>query len=220
MARNVSKWTGCPAPGDVNLEGRFASVERLAPHHVTGLFKSIGGPQNDHLWQYIPIGPFDDSRALGSALQFSQEALGWHIYTICARENGAVLGMAGLMRVRPEHGSLEVGCIVFSDALKRTAIATEAMYLLARYVFEDLGYRRYEWKCNNENAASRKAAVRLGFEFEGVFRQDMVVKGKSRDTAWYSMLDREWPDLKGRFEAWLAPDNFDDNGKQKNSLGA
>ena len=168
--------------------------------------------------EYIPIGPFDSAAALGGALDFTQEALGWYLYVICDHKSQAILGVAGLTRVRPEHGSLEVGCVIFSERLKRSVIATDAMQLLARYIFEDLCYRRYEWKCNNDNEASHKAARRLGFKFEGVFRQDMVVKGQNRDTAWYSMLDKEWPHLKQRFEAWLSPENFDEQGRQKKSL--
>ena len=129
-----------------------------------------------------------------------------------------MLGMASYMRIRPEHGSAEVGFVCFSKAMQRTPAATEAMYLMARHLFDDLGYRRYEWKCDNANEKSRRAAERLGFAFEGVFRQDMVMKGRNRDTAWYSMLDTEWPAAKAAFEAWLAPENFDGEGRQRNKL--
>ncbi|VAW07153.1 Acetyltransferase, GNAT family, partial [hydrothermal vent metagenome] len=135
-----------------------------------------------------------------------------------AVDTGAVLGMASYMRIRPEAGSVEIGCIVFSGALQKTPAATEAMYLMARHIFDDLGYRRYEWKCNDENAASKSAAERLGFQFEGVFRQDMVVKGENRDTAWFSVLDSEWPEVKAGLNAWLAPENFDADGRQRRSL--
>lgn len=122
------------------------------------------------------------------------------------------------MRITPAHGVIEVGNILFSPALQRTRAATEAMYLMARHVFEDLGYRRYEWKCNAENAPSRRAALRFGFTFEGIFRQHMVVKGHNRDTAWFAMLDHEWPGRKRAFEAWLQPENFDDDGHQQRTL--
>ncbi len=127
--------------------------------------------------------------------------------------------MASYMRIRQEHGSAEVGFVLFGARLQRTAAATEAMYLMARHLFEDLGYRRYEWKCDDDNAASKRAADRLGFTFEGVFRNDMVVKGRSRDTAWFSMTDAEWPRLGGRLDAWLASENFDPDGRQKRRLG-
>ena len=122
------------------------------------------------------------------------------------------------MRIREIHGSAEVGCVAFSHALRRTPEATEAMYLMAQHLLEELGYRRYEWKCHNENAASHRAAQRFGFKFEGVFRNDMVIRGQNRDTAWYAMTDADWPNVKAAFEAWLDPSNFDAAGQQKQSL--
>ena len=127
-------------------------------------------------------------------------------------------GYASFMRMEPAHGVIEVGNILLSPALQRTTAATEAMYLMARHVFEDLGYRRYEWKCNAEHQPSRRAALRLGFTFEGIFRQHMVVKDRSRDTAWFSILDHEWPERKAAFEAWLAPANFAESGRQRQTL--
>jgi RimJ/RimL family protein N-acetyltransferase len=140
-------------------------------------------------------------------------------YAIVDKPSGAAVGRSALMRIDPVHRVIEVGSIVYSAPLQRTRGATEAMYLLARYVFETLGYRRYEWKCNALNHPSRAAALRLGFTFEGIFRQHMIVKGRNRDTAWYSMVDSEWPALKTRFERWLSPGNFDDGGRQRMSLG-
>jgi RimJ/RimL family protein N-acetyltransferase len=142
----------------------------------------------------------------------------WQPMIFRGRDSNKVLGTASYMRIRPEAGSAEVGCVVFSKALQRTPAATEAMFLMARHVFDDLGYRRYEWKCDNENAASKNAASRFGFSAEGVFRQDMVVKGKNRDTAWYSIIDDEWPTTRSAFEGWLAPENFDSSGLQRRSL--
>ena len=133
---------------------------------------------------------------------------------------GRACGIATLMEIRPAMRVIEVGHIVYGSALQRTPQATETQYLLARYAFETLRYRRYEWKCNALNAPSRRAAARYGFTFEGIFRQHMIVKGRSRDTAWYAMLDSEWPARKRAFEAWLAPDNFDADGRQKGSLAA
>jgi RimJ/RimL family protein N-acetyltransferase len=133
---------------------------------------------------------------------------------------GRAVGIATLMEIRPAMRVIEVGHIVYSPLLQRTPLATEAQYLLARYVFETLGYRRYEWKCNALNAPSRRAAERFGFTFEGVFRQHLIVKGRNRDTAWFSMLDSEWPARKAAFERWLSPENFDAAGQQKTSLAA
>ncbi len=139
-------------------------------------------------------------------------------YAIVDRRNGLAVGRAALMRIDPRNRVVEVGNIMYSPALQRTRGATEAMYLLARYVFEDLGYRRYEWKCNALNEPSQRAALRLGFSFEGIFRQHMIVKGRNRDTAWFSMLDSEWPARKREFERWLDKTNFDSQGIQKTSL--
>jgi RimJ/RimL family protein N-acetyltransferase len=140
------------------------------------------------------------------------------LLAIVPTETGKATGWASYMRINPTHGVIEVGNILFSPALQRTRAATEAMYLMARHIFDDLGYRRYEWKCNAENAPSRRAALRFGFTFEGIFRQHMVVKGHNRDTAWFAMLDHEWPARKRAFEAWLQPENFDDSGRQRRSL--
>ncbi len=140
------------------------------------------------------------------------------LFAILPIDTGKAAGWASYMRISAAHGVVEVGNILFSPALQRTRAATEAMYVMARHIFDDLGYRRYEWKCNAENAPSRSAALRLGFTFEGVFRQHMVVKGLNRDTAWFSMLDSEWPARRRAFEAWLEPENFDDAGRQRRSL--
>ena len=149
-----------------------------------------------------PIASPEDASALGTANSPEGQAGGW----------------ASLMRIKPAHGVIEVGNVLFSPALQRTRAATEAMYLMAAHVFDHLGYRRYEWKCNALNEASRRAALRLGFTFEGIFRQHMVVKDCSRDTAWFAMLDHEWPERKRAFEAWLEPGNFDEQGKQRRQL--
>lgn len=141
-------------------------------------------------------------------------------FTILDNSSGNPVGYASYMRIEPTHRSIEVGSILFTPALQRTPGATEAMYLMARHVFDDLGYRRYEWKCNALNEPSRRAALRLGFSFEGIFRQHMIIKGRNRDTAWYSMLDSEWPARKRNFEQWLAASNFDLQGRQKKSLAS
>ena len=206
-----------PRPARVTLSGQSVDVVPLDPgRHGQALFDLTRG--HDQLWTYLFEGPFADRASFDASLHkmaASQDPL--H-YAIVDRASGTAVGRAALMRIEPAHRVIEVGSILFTPRLQRTRGATEAMYLMARYVFDDLGYRRYEWKCNALNEPSRVAAVRLGFTFEGIFRQHMIIKGKSRDTAWYSIIDAEWPARKARFEAWLAPDNFDAEGRQKQAL--
>jgi RimJ/RimL family protein N-acetyltransferase len=216
---DLSDWKPCELPDMPSTGGAFVRVHRFRPERdAAALFAAIGGPHNDVLWRHIPFGPFESAAALRAILAFMKDVHGWQTLVFRARDSGETLGTASYMRIRPEAGSAEVGCVVFSKALQRTPAATEAMYFMARHLFDDLGYRRYEWKCDNDNVASRNAAVRFGFAPEGVFRQDMVIKGRNRDTAWFSMLDREWPRIDGAFQAWLAPENFDAAGKQRRSL--
>lgn len=212
-------WKPCDVPNLQPCRGRFVQISPLRPEQdAAELFAAIGGPQNDGLWRYIPLGPPESAETLMAQLSMLAEAQDWQTLVFRGSDRRETLGMASYMRIRPEAGSAEVGCVVFSKALQRTAAATEAMFLMARHLFDDRGYRRYEWKCDAENAASQSAARRLGFTSEGVFRQDMVVKGKNRDTAWFSMLDREWPSIRSAFEQWLAPENFDSAGQQRRSL--
>src|SRR4051794_6892590 len=177
-------------PERVSLPGRFVTVEPLNPErHGDELWRALSGGENDSLWMYLSDGPFSERSAFDAYLERkanSNEAL---CYVIVGNGSRLALGIASLMRIDRPNRVIEVGGIHYSRALQGTAAATEAMYLLARYAFEGLGYRRYEWKCNAQNARSRRAAERLGFTFEGIFRQHMIVKGKNRDTAWYSMLD-------------------------------
>jgi len=205
-------------PARVVLEGRDVDVVPLEPAHGDALFESTAG--RDNLWTYMFDGPFPDRAAFDAALRRWADSKDPFFFAIVDRASGQALGRAALMRIEPAHRVIEVGGILYSPRLQRTRGATEAMYLLARYVFEELGYRRYEWKCNALNAASRTSAVRLGFTFEGIFRQHMIVKGRSRDTAWYAMLDAEWPARKTRFERWLSPENFDAAGRQRTPLSA
>ena len=215
---DLKNWKYCPPPDLPVVEGRHIRIEPARfPEHAEELFAALGGEGNDDLWRYIPIGPFDDAETLGATMNAVIAHQNWQTHLLRSVETGEAVGMASYMRIRPEHGSVEIGCIMFSHKLKRTPAATEAMYMMARHIF-DLGYRRYEWKCNDSNEASKRAALRFGFTFEGTFRQDMVMKNENRDTAWYSMLDSEWPDAKEAFEAWLAPENFDEAGKQRRSL--
>jgi RimJ/RimL family protein N-acetyltransferase len=163
-------------------------------------------------------GPYPNLSAFEARLRQMASTSDPLFLTILENSSGQPVGYASYMRIEPAHRCIEVGSILFTPALQHTPGATEAMYLMARHVFNDLGYRRYEWKCNALNEPSRRAALRLGFTFEGIFRQHMIVKGRSRDTAWYSMLDSEWPARKASFERWLAPDNFDAQGRQRQSL--
>lgn len=156
---------------------------------------------------------------MASALKDKETSTGAVFFGIVPKTVGVVTGYASYMRMDPANGVIEVGNILLAPVLQRTVAATEAMYLMARHIFEDLGYRRYEWKCNANNLPSRRAALRLGFTFEGIFRQHMVIKGQNRDTAWYSLLDGEWPTRKAAFEAWLDPGNFDADGQQRRPLG-
>ena len=201
------------------LHGRFVRLEPLdAARHAPALWRNVQGA--DQVWDYLFDAPPPDQACFTADLArkaVSDDPLFW---TIVDRASGDAQGYATLMRVEPGHRVIEVGNILFTPALQRKPGATEAMSLLAGHVFDDLGYRRYEWKCNALNAPSRAAALRLGFTFEGVFRQHMLVKGRNRDTAWYSMLDTEWPSMKRSFAAWLAPDNFDAEGLQRRPLAA
>jgi RimJ/RimL family protein N-acetyltransferase len=208
-------------PERTRLEGRFVRVVPLdAERHLDDLFACMGGPQQAHLWTYMFDGPFGDRGAFAEALKTRQALDDPLFFAVEDRQKGRAVGIASYMRIEPAHRVIEVGGIVFSPALQRKPGATEAMYLMARHVFEDLGYRRYEWKCDALNAPSRRAALRLGFTFEGIFRAHMIIKGRNRDTAWFSITDSEWPARKAAFEAWLAPNNFDADGNQKGSLSA
>jgi len=188
--------------------------------HGEALFLHTCGADKEHLWRYLHEGPFDTREAFDDYLRRKTAAFDPQLYAIVDTGSGLALGLAAYMRITPEHRVIEVGNILFSRRLQKTAAATEAMYLMARHAFEGLGYRRYEWKCDSVNEPSRQAALRLGFQLEGIFRQHMIVKGRNRDTAWYSMLDTEWPLCKAVFETWLAPVNFDEAGRQKLSLSA
>jgi RimJ/RimL family protein N-acetyltransferase len=203
-------------PAAVELEGRFGRMEKLdAPRHAADLWRAVRG--NDHIWTYMAYGPFADANAFSRWLCERATLSDPFSYAVLDK-SGRASGIVTLMVVRAAMRVIEVGNIILSPALQRTPLATESQYLLARYAFETLGYRRYEWKCDALNAASRRAALRFGFTFEGVFRQHMIVKGHSRDTAWYAMLDGEWLRCKVAFEHWLSPANFDTEGRQKAAL--
>jgi len=211
--------TPAKRPERTRIEGRYVTLAPLDPQrHGDALWEQTHGRQNDRLWQYLFDGPFFDRAAFDAYLHKRAASEDPLAYGILDNGSGNAVGHATLMRIEPNHRCIEVGGILFAPALQRTRGATEAMYLFARYVFEVLGYRRYEWKCDALNEPSRRAALRLGFTFEGIFRQHMIMKGHNRDTAWFSMLDREWPEGKAAFERWLDPSNFDGEGKQISSL--
>jgi RimJ/RimL family protein N-acetyltransferase len=203
-------------PGPVTLQGRYGSLDKLAMRHAEDLWTAFQG--HDHVWTYISTdGPFPDEATFFAFLRTRAEASDPYAYAVLDAAGHAV-GYLTLLQIRPDMRVIEVGHVLYSPQLQRTPLGTEAQYLLARYAFETLGYRRYEWKCNALNAASRRAALRLGFVYEGTFRQHLIAKGRNRDNAWFSMLDSEWPARKVAFERWLAPDNFDAAGKQRLSL--
>lgn len=218
---SLRDWTPCEHPGQWPLIGTRVVLEPLDwAAHSAGLYEAVGSPAVADIWDYMPIGPFDNETEFQETFEFVRVKFGWKTLVIRGSNSGKILGMSSYMRIRKDHGSAEIGCVAFGPALKRSAEASEAMYSMARHVFEELGYRRYEWKCHNDNAASRRAATRFGFAFEGVFRNDMVVRGKSRDTAWFAMTDDDWPLIKSAFEAWLSSSNFDAAGQQIRKLGS
>jgi RimJ/RimL family protein N-acetyltransferase len=206
-------------PERICLKGQYVTVAPLDPAaHGEDLWEGVGGEAHAPLWLYMPDGPYPDRAAFDASLRAKAASEDPLYYAILDGESGRALGHASYLRIEPKHRVIEVGGLMYSPALQRTRGATEAMYLMARYAFEDLGARRYEWKCNALNEPSRRAALRLGFTMEGIFRQHMLVKGVNRDTAWYSMLDSEWPARGRRFERWLSPSNFSPEGRQISSL--
>lgn len=213
----VPNWKVPPRPDGEILRGRYAELAPLsAEAHAALLFRAYQG--QDHVWDYMPYGPFSSASQYHRWVRDHAGQPDPFFFAIRNLESGAWEGVASFLRVAPDMGSIEVGHINYSPALQRTRAATETMYLMMKWAFE-AGYRRYEWKCNALNAGSRRAAQRLGFSYEGVFRQAAVIKGRNRDTAWFAAIDSEWPALKEAFEAWLSPANFDNNGQQLERLG-
>jgi RimJ/RimL family protein N-acetyltransferase len=216
----VPTWTPPPRPTREPMEGRFARLEALDPdRHAEALHAANALEPSGRLWTYLPYGPFE---SLDAYRGWTREACAYPdtlFFAIVERASGRPAGVASYLRIDPANGSIEVGHLSFSPLLRRTPAATEAMYLMMARAF-DLGYRRYEWKCDALNAASRAAAERLGLAFEGVFRQATVYKARNRDTAWFATVDREWPALRAAFETWLAPENFDAEGRQRLALSS
>jgi RimJ/RimL family protein N-acetyltransferase len=217
----LAGWTPRARPSRKTLEGRYARLEPLdAKKHGDELHLASSGPEAERYWRYSAEGPYPDRASFEPWLKASEASADPLMFAIIDRATGRVGGRQTFLRIVPDHGVIEVGYILFGTDIARTRVATEAIYLFARHVFDDLGYRRFEWKCDNANEASKVAAERFGFTFEGIFRQHMIRKSANRDTAWFSMLDGEWPQRKAAFEAWLAPDNFDNDGRQKKRLAA
>ena len=205
-------------PQAVTLTGRFGRVEKLKAAHAASLWDGL----KDHIrvWTYMPsYGPFTEAEPFAAWIAQRAGLEDPYCYVVIDKDEKA-RGILALMALRPEHRVCEIGNILYAPALQRTPLATEAQYLLARYAFETLRYRRYEWKCDALNAASRRAAQRFGLTFEGIFRQHMIARGRNRNSAWYAMTDDEWPARKRAFERWLAPENFDADGNQRESLSA
>jgi RimJ/RimL family protein N-acetyltransferase len=212
-------WSVRAQPPRIPMVGRYVRVEPLSyPEHAGALFRAYSGAADSRDWTYLPVERPEDEAAFQAyvaGLCMSPDPM--H-HAIVDDRSGQALGTAAFMRIEPSHGVIEVGCIAYAPALQRTRAGTEAMYLMMRRAFEELGYRRYEWKCDSLNAPSRAAAVRYGFTFEGIFRNAIVYKGRSRDTAWYAITDEEWPRIRDAFESWVAPSNFGYDGRQRRSL--
>ena len=213
---SLANWIPPPLPPRTSLKGRYATLEPLSKDHLAGLREAQVEDTAHAMWAYLPVGPFSSNAEYG--LWVDQNRILHDPLHFSVRMKDARLGgTLSLMRINPSAGTIETGWLTFAPRLQRTREATEAVYLLMKWSFE-AGYRRFEWKCNAENLASRRAAERFGFSYEGVFRQAGVVKGQNRDTAWFAAIDSEWPALRHAYEVWLDPDNFDDKSQQKQSL--
>lgn len=207
-------WQGARRPGRRTLAGRLCRLEPLTPtRHAAQLFAAYADDTAGAMWTYLPYGPFTSLDAYSSWMQAQCQGDDPLFFAIIDQRSGQAVGTAAYLRIEPEQGCIEVGHLAFSPRLQRQPIATEAMWLMMREAFA-LGYRRYEWKCHTLNQASRAAAQRLGFSFEGVFRHARVIKGRNRDTAWFSIIDSEWPVLDAALQRWLSADNFDAAGRQ------
>ncbi|MBV8651811.1 MAG: GNAT family N-acetyltransferase [Alphaproteobacteria bacterium] len=214
-------WSARPRPPHTPMVGCYCTLEKLDPEkHAADLHAANLADKENRNWTYLAYGPFaslDAYRAWAEPASRSEDPL---FHAVIDAKSGRAVGVASYLRIDPPAGVIEVGHINYSPLLQQTRAATEAMFLLMRRCFDELGYRRYEWKCDSLNAPSQAAAQRLGFRYEGLFRQATIYKGRNRDTAWYSIIDKEWPSLRAAFERWLDPANFDVEGRQKLSLSA
>jgi len=213
-------WAPVRRPSPVELRGSYVLLRPLDADADAGSLYAVSHPPagDPAIWDYLFDGPYESAEQLGRLLAQVEKSDDPIFFSLAGLPEERPLGLASYLRIAAEHGSIEIGNVWFGTPLQRTTAATEAIYLLARHAFDELGYRRLEWKCNALNAASRRAAERFGFSFEGVFRKHYVVKGRNRDTAWYAIVDDEWPAIRAGFEAWLDPANFDAEGRQRRSL--
>ena len=219
IKNDLTNYAARQRPGKTSLTGRYVFVRPIEwAADLASLNHHLCGENTDTLWTYMGFGPFQIAADMQAALTGTAELNGWEVMSLMEASSGEVLGSASYMRIREAHGSAEIGCVLFGHQLQRTRMATEAIYLMMAHVFDDLGYRRLEWKCDARNAASRAAALRFSFSFEGIFRQDLIIKGLNRDTAWFSIIDSEWPKIKAAFQTWLGPANFCKDGQQINKL--
>ncbi len=215
---DVGSWSPPERPRADSLAGRWTRLERLdLERHGASLWREFSADEDGRMWTYLPFGPFADRDRLEAALAVVADGRDLMFYALVDPTDGAAVGLMAYLRIDPEAGSIEVGAIMLSPRAQRTRLATEALFLLADHVFA-LGYRRFEWKCDSLNERSRRAATRFGFTYEGTFRQATVYKHRSRDTAWFAMLDRDWPTLQAAYRRWLAEENFDQQGRQVEPL--
>lgn len=206
------------APPRIVHEGRFVRLEPIGPQHAADLFAVSTMPGGVERYRWLFSHAPGNLAEMEARIAQAQTETDPDYYAVIDQASDKAVGQQGWMRIRPEHGSIEIGGIYWGLPMARTPLATEALFLFARHAFDDLGYRRFEWKCNDRNEPSKAAATRFGFQFEGVFRQDMIMKGVNRDTAWFSIIDGEWPAMRAEYERWLSPDNFDEQGVQKTRL--
>lgn len=210
-----------PMPKKEELQGLHCVLQPFnKDRHALALYQAFSLDKEGNDWKYLPHGPFQSKAAFFLWINMNCLNNDPLFYTICNKEDLNPLGMLSLLKIEPNHGKLELGHLHFSNELKQTTASTEAIYLIMKLIFEDMGYRRLEWKCDNANERSKQSALRLGFTFEGIFRQHWIIKSKNRDTAWFSIIDKEWPRIKKRFENWFDPKNFDKNGQQIRKLSA
>lgn len=215
----LPKWAGAQHPGHKGMAGRYARLISLDPlTHTKELFEAFSQDRSGKIWTYNFIGPFNTASSLRAWTEGASGVDAQPYFAVIDQETGKASGIASFMRIQPEHGVIEIGGITFAPGLQRTRVATEAIYLMMQRAMTELGYRRLEWKCDALNTPSRAAAERFGFRFEGVFQQAATYKGRNRDTAWYALLDREWEPVQRGFQTWLAPENFDEGGRQHQKL--
>lgn len=212
-------WVGAKFPKVPVMAGSYCNLELAdSAKHAADLFDAYREDTECRMWTYMNYGPFASCKAITDWLDRESRNQTQVVYAIIEKATGRAVGIATYLRIQPANGVVEVGGISYSPRLQRTPIATDAMFVMMHYVFDIFGYRRYEWKCDSLNAASRRAAERYGFSYDGLFHQAAIYKGRNRDTAWYSIIDKDWPPIKGAYQAWLAPENFDANGHQRRRL--